>query len=300
METKTASVYYNSSTVKKAATKSTVTKKKILPKPKEEEKVLLNDYEISQNQLYTFNFAVNNHLVYHNNFSKDSCLLLNINTGKKISISRVGMTDNCQFAVYRNLVNNIKEIIKDDEFTFEEAFNILMQVYYQESGKNLIYFHLRKADFTKEQLDYLTYDNEHYTVISCTDNIETRASTQIHLLVRYNKAYAERNQVNLKSNDNEIKNKYHLYVVGIRDVFFPSSFNNLLCSISTKFNQIDAVFKSKYFSSKNDYYKLEDLMLDLNKNLTVLNTIKKNFIAEFEEKGRTFDGKKVKVLYDNL
>ena len=312
METKKASTSKKVTTSANATkSKSTsATKKKLVPKikmitevkkepiVKEVEKpiptISVRGRCLGNNNKFTYIYSIKDHLVYTNNSKPEYYLLLNINTGLTTYVYRSVQTGNCQFSVYVNLRGNIDNIRSlDNKMTFEDAVLILMQLYYHQSCRMLIYFHLRQTSFSTQELQYLE-DNPYFKAISITKDINTRASTQQHMLVEFYSSTVR--DTILEHSKNFINQRYFLWSTSGYIIFLPMGFNNKFAGIENASIQLKGIIDGKYFDSPDDYSTIESKFSNLVNLQPQLKTIQKDFIKEFEEKALTFKGEKVKIV----
>jgi hypothetical protein len=249
---------------------------------------------LGNNNKYTFIYSIKDHLVYVNSSKPEYYYLLNINTGLTAYVYRSVQTGNCQLSVYVDLRGNINSIRSiDSKMTFEDAILILMQLYYHQSCKMLIYFHLRQSSFSTQELQYLE-DNPYFKAISITKDINTGASTQQHMLVEF---YSSTVRDTIVECTKEFRNqRYFLWNTGGYIIFLPVGFNNKFAGIDTACIQLKSIIDQKYFDSPDDYSTIESTFYNLVNLQPQLETIQKDFIKEFEEKALTFKGEKVKIV----
>lgn len=296
METKKTSTSKKVTDITKLKTASVAKKEPIIVKEVEKPipTISVSGRYLGNNNKFTFVYFIKDHLVYSNSSKPEYYYLLNINTGLTTYIYRPVETGNCQLSVYvdlRSNINNIRSL--DSKITFEDAILILMQLYYHQSSKMLIYFHLRQTSFSTKELNYLQ-DNPYFKAISVTKYINTRASTQQHMLVEF---YSSRVKETIAECTKEFRDqRYFLWTTSGHIIFLPVGFNNKFASIENACIQLKGIIDQKYFDSSDDYSTIKSTFSNLTNLYPQLETIQTDFIKEFEEKAFTFKGEKVKIV----
>jgi hypothetical protein len=118
---------------------------------------------------------------YHNN--NFTLIFLNDTWVEKI-FAPINSTGNCQFNVFEDFRGTIDAIMNASDFTFEQAVDYYLELIITiQYDSTLMYLHLCQYNFEPEELEYIK-SHRLFKIVSCVENIETRESTQVHILVR--------------------------------------------------------------------------------------------------------------------
>lgn len=118
---------------------------------------------------------------YNNN---DFTLIFLKDTWVEKIYAPINSTGNCQFNVFEDFRNTIDAIMNASDFTFEQAVDYYLElIIVIQYDSTLMYLHLVQEAFETKELEYIK-SHRLFEIVSCVENIETRESTQIHILVR--------------------------------------------------------------------------------------------------------------------
>ena len=98
--------------------------------------------------------------------------------------SPINSTGNCQLNLFEDFRGTIDAIMNASDFTFEQAVDYYLELIITiQYDSTLMYLHLCQYYFEPEELEYIK-SHRLFKIVSCVENIETRESTQVHILVR--------------------------------------------------------------------------------------------------------------------